>query len=206
MTTLRTSAALLGAVTLAALALTGCGGSSTTTAGVSTPTVTVTETPTSTTATTPPPATPVTSTSSSAPAATCALANLAVTFGTGQGAAGHMVYPLRLRNQGTAPCSLEGYPGVSYVAGSTGTQVGAAAVHTPGPAPAVVLQTGGAVTANVDMTSTGPYDAATCKPVPVRGFRVYPPGSYTAAFVPLPLTACSNPALKTLQVTPIAAR
>jgi hypothetical protein len=36
------------------------------------------------------------------------------------------------------------------------------------------------------------YDAAVCRPTPVRGLRVYPPGDTAALFVPAEGTGCAG--------------
>ena len=41
------------------------------------------------------------------------------------------------------------------------------------------------------ITRTAGYDAAVCRPVPVRGLRVAPPGGSGSVFVPREDTACS---------------
>lgn len=195
-------ASLLGGVAAAA---TGCGSStSSATAAEQTPTVTVTQTATnSVTATTS--ASPAdTTTASTVPS--CSPAHLSLALGRGQGAAGHVIYPLRFTNTGSGNCQLAGFPGVSFVTGAQGTQVGAAATRTGPAGSPVTLQPGGSATAKVSVTSTGPYPQATCKPVKVNGFRVYPPGSTEATFVANAMTVCSNPSLNTLSVEAVTAR
>jgi hypothetical protein len=180
-----------------ATAVAACGSSSNSSADTTpvAPTVTVTQTESTSSPATSTPAGP----------AACATANLKVSLGTGQGAAGHEIYPLVFSNAGTAPCQLDGFPGVSYVTGAQGTQVGAAAIRNGPAGSPVTLQPGASATAQLSVGSTGPYDPATCKAVAATGLRVYPPGSTQASFVPQPLTVCSNPALNTLQVETLTA-
>ena len=84
---------------------------------------------------------------------------------------------LQLRNIGPSACTLYGYPGISWVAGADGHQVGAAAVrHTLASAP-------------LDFVAAAAIPRSQCKPVPVRGLRVYPPGGKAALFLPLPTPA-----------------
>ena len=97
---------------------------------------------------------------------------------------------LQLRNVGSSACTLYGYPGVSWVAGADGHQVGAAATRQPdatGGAEASVILTPGAVaSAPLDIVDAAAIPQSACKPVPVRGLRVYPPGERAALFIPLP--------------------
>jgi hypothetical protein len=97
---------------------------------------------------------------------------------------------LQLRNAGSAPCSLYGYPGVSWVAGADGHQVGAAATRSPDPAgpklSTVILQPGALASAPLDIVDAAAFPKAACKPVPVKGLRVYPPGEKAALFISMP--------------------
>ena len=59
--------------------------------------------------------------------ANCATSELKGSLGPAEGAAGSVVQTLLLTNTGTRTCELRGFPGVSYVAGDDGHQVGPAA-------------------------------------------------------------------------------
>ena len=100
---------------------------------------------------------------------------------------------LNLRNTGRAACTLYGYPGVSWVAGSDGHQVGNAAVRqddVPGSKEELVtLAPGATASAPLDFVQAAVVSKAECKPVPVKGLRVYPPGEKAALFLPLATTA-----------------
>jgi hypothetical protein len=97
---------------------------------------------------------------------------------------------LQLRNVGSVACALYGYPGVSWVAGSDGHQVGAAAVRqaeTSGSAEQTVTLAPGAIaSAPLDIVDAAVFTPSQCKPVPVKGLRVYPPGEKAALFLSLP--------------------
>ncbi len=96
---------------------------------------------------------------------------------------------LQLRNVGSSACALYGYPGVSWVAGADGHQVGAAAVRAPdGSGSAektVTLAPRALASAPLDIVDAAAIPRSACKPVPVRGLRVYPPGEQDALFIPL---------------------
>jgi Protein of unknown function (DUF4232) len=100
---------------------------------------------------------------------------------------------LQLKNIGSSPCTLYGYPGVSWVAGADGHQVGPAAVRQPdstGSAEKVVtLAPGALASAPLDIVDAAVFSPSACKPVPVRGLRVYPPGEKAALFLSLPTQA-----------------
>ncbi len=97
---------------------------------------------------------------------------------------------LQLRNVGSSACTLYGYPGVSWVAGADGHQVGAAAVRQPdasgGTEKSVTLAPGALASAPLDIVDAAVLSPSECEPVPVRGLRVYPPGERAALFIPLP--------------------
>ena len=97
---------------------------------------------------------------------------------------------LNLRNIGSTTCTLYGYPGVSYVAGAGGRQGGNAATrqadNTGGAEKVVTLAPGATASAPLDIIQAAVIDKSECKPVPVRGLRVYPPGEKAALFISAP--------------------
>lgn len=126
-----------------------------------------------------------TSTKTSAPTDTCRTNDLSLGFGSGGGAAGSVYEPLQFTNNGTSSCTLSGYPGVSFVTSGSGDQVGAAASRNPQHAPVTVtLAPGATAHATVQIVDSMNYSPAQCKATDVSGFRVYPPGETTAAYVP----------------------
>ncbi len=130
--------------------------------------------------------------------AACTSAHLQASIGGGAGAGMSQDHTgLQLRNTGPAACTLDGYPGVSWVAGAEGQQVGAAATRqadNSGSAEKTVTLTPGAVaSAPLDIVEgDGGLPASQCKPVPVRGLRVYPPGERAALFISMPTAAGSS--------------
>jgi hypothetical protein len=204
MDTLQRSIAAIALGSAVAVLAAGCG-SGHSNAAVTSELATVTVTQTETTAPTTP-AAAVTTASSAPTTPACVTAHLTVTLGQGNGAAGHTIYPLRFTNTGSDACILGGFPGVSYVTGSTThTQVGAAAIRNGAAGGAVTLPPNAAATAQVSVGSTGPYPPATCRAIKATGLLVYPPGSTQAVFVAQPLTVCSNTTLTTLSVETITA-
>jgi len=139
---------------------------------------------------------------------TCATTALRVSLGPGNGAAGSSYYPLVFTNVGTAPCTLDGYPGVSAVTSADGTQEGAAASRVTGTtAPATVtLAVNGTASALLRIVVALNYPAATCHPTRAAGLRVYPPGDLTAAFVPeASLQVCTSASNQVLFVGAVQA-
>jgi hypothetical protein len=95
---------------------------------------------------------------------------------------------LQLRNIGSSACTLYGFPGVSWVAGADGHQVGAAAVREPDPSgteKTVTLAPGALASAPLDIVDAAVIPPSECRPVPVRGLRIYSPGEKAALFLPL---------------------
>jgi hypothetical protein len=122
----------------------------------------------------------------------CGTAELRGSLGPAEGAAGSVIAPLVLTNVGTRPCQLRGFPGVSYVAGDDGHQVGPAAAMSGPRGGEVVLKPGAAAAAQLQMANVANFDAAVCKPTPVRGLRVYPPGDTTSLYVEQAGTGCAG--------------
>jgi Protein of unknown function (DUF4232) len=123
----------------------------------------------------------------------CTSANLQASLGGGAGAGMSQNHTgLQLRNTGSSACTLYGYPGVSWVRGAQGLQTGAAAVRQPDPGGSegvVTLAPGALASAPLDIVDAAVIPPSECKPVPVRGLRIYPPGQKAALFLALPTAA-----------------
>lgn len=136
-------------------------------------------------------------------AGTCTVASLAgsITFGGG-GGAGSQYRDLALRNTGAAACTLQGWPGVSFVGGGDGEQIGAAATLDRGSAhPTVTLAPGATAYAALRIVQAGNLAPGACTEQTPDGFRVYPPGSEQALFVPSTADrACSETSAHLLSV------
>lgn len=131
----------------------------------------------------------------------CAPTDLKLTLGPGNAAAGHTYQPLQFTNAGKQPCLIVGFPGVSYVTGDSGTQVGAPAQRDGDSGPRITLQPGQMASSIVELTDVGVFDPGVCKPTPTRGLRVYPPNSTASLFVAENGTGCAgNPPSPQLRV------
>ena len=136
------------------------------------------------------------------PASTeCKVADLSLRLGGGDAAAGTSYRALVFTNKSARTCTMQGFPGVSYVAGDDGHQVGPAAYRTGSKGPVITLKPGDSAFAPVGFVQVANYDPAVCKPTEVRGLRVYPPHDYDSAFVPDPGTGCAASSLPGNQLT-----
>jgi hypothetical protein len=139
-----------------------------------------------------PPAPPATGSSSSPAAAgppACATSSLSVKLGQGNGAAGSTYVPIVFTNTGSAACSLFGYPGVSFVTGVNGSQVGLAAQRDSTSPPALVSLAPGAVAhATLQIVDAQNFPVAACKLTTVSTLKVFPPNQTAALFASIPAT------------------
>jgi hypothetical protein len=120
----------------------------------------------------------------------CKAADLTLAVGDGDAAAGTVYRPLRFTNSGSRVCTIQGFPGVSYVAGTDGHQVGPAAFRDGTKGAVVTLQPGQVAAATVGFVNVRNYDAGACQPTQVLGIRVYPPHDTAAMFVPMDGLGC----------------
>ena len=132
---------------------------------------------------------------SSAASTRCTSGHLSATLTQGGGGAAGSTLPfLVLTNTGTVSCTLEGWPGVSFVGDGNGTQLGAAGqFDRSSPHGSVTLDPGAAAHAPLRIAQALNYPQATCQPAPADGLRVYPPDSTHALFVATSgMTACRS--------------
>lgn len=188
---------------LTGLALAGCSGHPTPVA-VPSPSGSATSTITATPATPATPSIPATPTIPATPATgaptpagggptTCPAGALALAVGTTQGAAGTLYQSILLTNTGSAPCTLDGYPGVSFL-DSAGAQLGPAAARAAGQSPQLVTLVGGGGIASFTLAlhNAESYDPARCRPQPTATLRVYPPDLTAALTVSDQTSVCTR--------------
>jgi hypothetical protein len=120
----------------------------------------------------------------------CHTGDLKLTLGKGGTAPNTKFRPLFFTNVADHACTLHGYPGVSWVAGNDGHQVGDA-FNREGFNPTVTLAPGEVAYATLTTHDVGMFPASQCKPVSVRGYRVYPPDETKPVFVASATKACS---------------
>ena len=136
----------------------------------------------------------------------CRASTLTVSLGSGDAAAGTSYVQLLFTNKGNRPCVIQGFPGVSYVTGDNGTQVGAPAERDGTKGGPVTLAAGAVASATLARVQVLNYDESVCRPTPVRGLRVYPPGDTVSLFVATDGTGCAgNPPGPQLRVSTVKA-
>jgi hypothetical protein len=132
----------------------------------------------------------------------CTTAQLEASLGEPRGTGGTTTdYPLNLRNTSTSTCTIQGYAGVSFVAGDDNNQIGHAASWDTGSAPTIMLshgQTASATLGIVDPANLPPD----CDPTPPTGLRVSPPDQTASLVIDPAGIACSNPKYTTVHVGP----
>lgn len=162
--------------------------------------------PTSVPVNTEPARSPATGATPAVDPADCAASELSLGLGREDGSAGSVTIPLLLTNVGTRTCTLAGFPGVSYVTGRGGTEVGAAASRSGDEGSPVTLPPGGRADAAVRAVQVLNYPADECEPTPVAGLRVYPPNATDALYAARPGTGCARYGVDQLQVTAVSGR
>jgi hypothetical protein len=184
-----------GRALLLALALTACSPATSTTG---TPTTAATTAATSVATA----ATQVTTLPTPVRPGRCVSSGLRASFGQSRVAAGTSYVALLLTNRSRVTCTLDGYPGVSFVAGTDALQIGAPAQRDRrvGAAP-VILVPGAAVHATVEVANYANYDQQACQPVRATGFRIFPPGSTGSLLIAAPRTVCSKPGVQSFQTS-----
>jgi hypothetical protein len=121
----------------------------------------------------------------------CKVADLNLSLSEGEGTAGTYYRSLIFTNKGTRTCTIQGFAGVSYVAGDDGHQVGPAAERVGEKGPAITLEPGDSAFADIGFVQVRNYDPNQCQPTETRGLRVYPPHEYDSMFVPAAGTGCA---------------
>ncbi len=120
---------------------------------------------------------------------------MAVPAGGGNAAAGSSYYPIQFENTSSSPCTLYGYPGVSFVTASGGSQIGIPAKRNPTLAAALVtLSPGQTVHAELQVVDALNYPAADCGLVTAHWLKIYPPNQTVPAYVSFTAQTCSKAA------------
>jgi hypothetical protein len=86
-----------------------------------------------------------------------------------------------------------GYPGVSFVTGISGGQIGGAAVRNPTfAAQTVILGPGATAHATLQVVAAQDYPRASCKPVTAHWLRIYPPDQFAPLYVSFTAVTCTG--------------
>jgi hypothetical protein len=195
-----------GAVLTAVLA--GCGGGAGTSAqpAPSSTTTVAPSTPSSTTGTPDPAAGTSPTTTAAQPQAApgngaCKAGDISLSLGRGDAAAGTSYRPLVMTNTSGAKCTIQGFPGISYVTGADGHQVGKDAYRDGTKGAPIVLNKGESAAADIGFVNVHNYDPSTCQPTEVKGLRVYLPQETASKFIDAPGTGCAGDKIPGNQLT-----
>jgi hypothetical protein len=189
----------MAAIACSAALLAGCGGSSSPAAAPSVdpggvvPTQDQSVNPGGPSQTASPPATATPPAAATPPCATSAL-HVAVPAGGGNAAAGSSYYPVQFANVSRSPCTLYGYPGVSFVTAANGGQIGIPATRNPTLAARLVtLAPGQTVHAELQVADAQNYTPADCGLLTAHWLKIYPPNQTAPVYVSFTTQTCSKP-------------
>ena len=113
--------------------------------------------------------------------------------GTDGAAAGSTYYPIQFRNISTATCNLYGYPGVSFVTGAGGSQIGIPADENPvHPRQFIDLAPGQTAHAELRVVSAGVYPPGDCGMVTGHWLRIYPPNQTAPLYASFTASTCTK--------------
>jgi hypothetical protein len=138
--------------------------------------------------------------------AACTTANLSVSLQSnmGGGAAGSTYVPIQFTNTSGTACAMYGFPGVSFVTGQNGSQIGAPAQRSAN-ASKVTLTVASHATAHawLQIAEAGNYPASSCHPVNANFLKVYPPGNTAPAYLSHSFQTCSSAKVVTMTIDPV---
>jgi Protein of unknown function (DUF4232) len=129
------------------------------------------------------------------PATQCPTSALRATVNKTKGgaAAGTDYVVLEFTNTSSHSCDMYGFPGVSFVTGQPGSQIGAAATRQKTFGPETVTLAGGATAhAWLGVVNAENFSPSACGLVTARWLKIYPPDQYTALYVRFTAPACSK--------------
>ena len=177
--------------------LAACGSKASPSSG-GTATKTVTRTVSPPASSTPP--SPSSSSASAGPAA-CVTSALSASLGQGNGAAGSTIIPLEFRNTSSSACTLFGYPGVSFVTGPGGSQIGnPASEDSATPRQSVTLAAGSTAHALLQVAVAQNYPPSRCHLAKVHWLRIFPPGETVPLYVKFNSDTCTAKSIRVLAV------
>jgi hypothetical protein len=118
-------------------------------------------------------------------------------------AAGTAYQELLIKNVGGRTCTMEGYPGVSFL-DSHGAQIGAAVPRMAGTGGRVTLVPGGSAGALVAYHDVYVSTVVGCRPTTAASVKVYPPDERASLTAPTALMVCDNTATSgTAGISPV---
>jgi hypothetical protein len=158
------------------------------------------------------PALPASPGSSASPAkpgsvgpAGCLTSALRATLGAAEGTAGSAYQVIVLANVSGKTCALYGYPGVSFVSGVGGSQIGKDAARDRATAPTVVtLAPGQRGSFALRVVDAAALPAAGCDPVTANWLKIFPPENTAALYVGYTAHACASKTASVLTTRAVA--
>lgn len=200
----------LGGVTLVAAAalVAGCassGSGGTSASGSSAPSTSASGSASSAAPASTPASAPTSKSSTATGLAACATANLSVSLvsNMGGGAAGSTYVPIQFTNTAGTACAMYGFPGVSFVTGQGGSQIGAPAQRSPSAKVTVTLAAHATAHAWLQIAEAGNYPASSCHVTNANWLKIYPPGNTGAAYVSHSFQTCSSAKVVTMTIDPV---
>lgn len=200
----------LGGVTLVAAAAlaAGCassGSGGTSASGSSAPSTSASGSASSAAPASTPASAPTSKSSTATGLAACATANLSVSLvsNMGGGAAGSTYVPIQFTNTAGTACAMYGFPGVSFVTGQGGSQIGAPAQRSPSAKVTVTLAAHATAHAWLQIAEAGNYPASSCHVTNANWLKIYPPGNTGAAYVSHSFQTCSSAKVVTMTIDPV---
>lgn len=178
----------VGALLVPLAAVCACSSGSSTSVATSTVTTTVTAPTASPPHVQATPSATTTTTTTTSGTARCDGSSLGVRVDAGNGAAGTIFYAIVFTNEGSAPCYLQGFPGVAAT-GASGAKPVDAARDTSTKATRVLLAPGAAAHANLAVRNV-PQDAEPCPLYP--RLLVTPPDSRQTSTIARAVQPCAN--------------
>jgi Domain of unknown function (DUF4232) len=135
----------------------------------------------------------------------CPTSWLRVAITPGSNAAGHVGLRVEFTNTAGRPCTMYGYPGVSFLTGPAGSQLNQPAQRAGGPPTIVPLAPNRTAHADLLLTQVDNFPTSTCHPTLAAGVRVYPPDETAAVYVASPQRVCTTSGVGVAQIYPIQA-
>jgi Protein of unknown function (DUF4232) len=123
----------------------------------------------------------------------CLTSALRATLGAAQGTAGSAYQVIVVANASGKTCALYGYPGVSFVSGIGGSQIGKDAARDRAVPPKVVtLMPGQSGSFALRVVDAAALPATSCDPVTAKWLKIFPPENTTALYLGYAAHACAS--------------
>ncbi|MEU9687561.1 DUF4232 domain-containing protein [Amycolatopsis japonica] len=122
----------------------------------------------------------------------CKAGDVKLSIKDSDAAAGTVYRKLVITNASGHSCTIQGFPGISYVTGADGHQVGEAAYRDGAKGEPVQLANGESAIADVGFANVRNYPEEVCKPVETRGLRVYLPQETASNFLAVQGLGCTG--------------